>query len=216
MTIVTASVKESGAVVVGAGLHHDVGRGYGKAACPGGSGELVRHVPYVRGQRKFDKVTLQVAQHRPFMTRSGAIPQFRPDQWTPRGAARGQQCRNSFADLAVTVSPQAVDPRRGIDQRHGVPRSSSSSAAEMRLSQVPRWRTRAAIRARRLKSATAVTIASRFVLAPVISIASRSIDSGISIEVFMLPCWPDGERASTLTGSCVLRDSRRWLCEQVS
>ena len=29
----------------------------------------------------------------------------------------------------------------------------------------------------------------------------------------MLPCWPDVERASTLTGSCVLRDSRRRLYE---
>ena len=187
MAKVPVSMKDTGAVMVGTGLHHDVGRGYGKTSCPRRTGEFVRRVPDLRRQRKLDEVALDVTQHVPLMTGSSAVPQLRSDDRTPCGAPRSQQCRHSLADLTISVSPQAVDPRRGIYQRHGVSRSSLSSAGEMRLSQVPRCRTRAAIRARRLKSTTAVRIASRLVLAPVISIASFNIVSGISIEVFMLP-----------------------------
>lgn len=193
-------------MMAGTGLHHDVGGGNGEATGPCDTGEFVRRVPDIRRQGKLHEVSLHVSQHPALMAASSAVPQLRADERAPCGASRGQQCCDSFPDRTISVSSQAVDPCRGIYQRHGVSRNSSSSAGEMRLSQVPRWRTRAATRARRLKSATAVTTASRFVLAPVISIASFNIASGISIDVFMLPRCP---RQGASVNACATHSLRR-------
>jgi len=69
---------------------------------------------------------------------------------------------------------------------HSPLRSRRKSLRLISSLQVPRCLAKAAILCLRLKSVTAVTMASRFVLAPVNRIASCSSASGISIVVFML------------------------------
>src|SRR5262249_15937660 len=90
--------------------------------------------------------------------------------------------------------PEAMHPGRRVDQLHRryfVWRSFISSACVMNVSDVPKCLASAAVRCRRLKSFSAVTTASRFVVAPVKRRASFSSLSAISIVVFMDSNVPD-------------------------
>lgn len=80
-------------------------------------------------------------------------------------------------------------------------RTACSSATVISSEHVAACRISSAMRCRRLKSAIALTTASRLVFAPVKRMASDSSASGISIVVFMLPDYRHTEYESSKRGS---------------
>ena len=103
-------------------------------------------------------------------------------------APLGEQACNSTADISVSVSPQGLDPGRGIDNaecHYCAALVPSSSVRSMKSMSVPRTDVNSHIRLRWLYSTIAMMTASLLVEADVRFIRSFRRSSGISIVVFV-------------------------------
>src|SRR6185295_9889715 len=121
---------------------------------------------------------------------SGTVPQLDTHHVTEHGSIAGRDVAHAGSNGRIAARSERLDPRRGVNEEpltsaQGSSRIRRSSSCVMKPSRVPNFSTSFWSRRRRLKSDTAMTTASRFVLAPVCLMACRSSSLGISRVVFI-------------------------------
>src|SRR3989442_2334189 len=166
-------------------------------------GKFARELPYFGRDLQLYEPVFHVLQDAPLVLFARPVPELQLDHRAPAGITRSDQSLHPGPHLSIARRTEAVDPRGSIHQVHAVYpffRSLRSSSTVIRSRQVPKCFTSSAILWRRLKSVTAVTMAWRFVFAPVNRIASSSSLSGISTVVFMIPVYNILESLSMVKG----------------
>jgi hypothetical protein len=187
---VSVAMDEAESMVARTGGDQEVRSGHRDTLAAGRLGQLAGKSPNLGCRGNSLELLLQLAKQPLLLATLGAVPQLEAHKVAEHGPVIDSDRTDSRSDFRIAVRSERLDPGRGIDEEplsrvQGSSRIRCNSSWFMNPSRVPNFAVSSWSRRRRLNSESAITTASRLVLAPVCRIASRSSSSGISKVVFM-------------------------------
>ncbi len=111
---VSVTMKDAHSMMFRAGGNKDIRSGYGKPGLAAGPGKLARGFPDSRRSRHLFQVTFEVPKKPLLAGTACAIPQLKENQVTKHSSAFLCSSTNRSTNLRIAVSPQGVNPGRGV------------------------------------------------------------------------------------------------------